>query len=91
MSELRQIVISLPDNLLKEADYFISLVNKNRNDFICDAMKSYLKEMQKSLIKEQLKNGYLQMAELNAQFAEIGLCEDFKDFVIYETRLSGRE
>lgn len=88
MAELKRIVVSLPDNLLEKVDYFVALENKNRSEFIRDAMKLYIKEMEKLRIREQLKIGYIKMAEMNIKFAEMGLCEDFKDFVLYESRLS---
>ncbi|NLZ53772.1 MAG: ribbon-helix-helix protein, CopG family [Thermoanaerobacteraceae bacterium] len=88
MAELKRIVVSLPDNLLEKVDYFVALENKNRSEFIRDAMKLYIKEMEKLRIREQLKIGYIKMAEVNIKFAEMGLCEDFKDFVLYESRLS---
>ncbi|HHY71232.1 MAG TPA: CopG family transcriptional regulator, partial [Thermoanaerobacterales bacterium] len=53
-----------------------------------DAMKLYIKEMEKLRVREQLKIGYMQMAEVNIKFAEMGIYEDYKDFVLYETRLS---
>lgn len=88
MAELKRIVVSLPNNLLEKVDYFVALENKNRNEFISDAMKLYIKERERLRVREQLKIGYLQMAEINIKFAEMGICEDFKDFVVYETRLS---
>ena len=91
MSRTKKIVVSIPNNLLEQVDCIISLENKNRSEFIRDAMKLYIKEMEKIRIREQLKAGYMQMAELNIKFAEMGICEDYKDFVLYETRLSGCE
>lgn len=91
MAELKRIVVSLPDNLLEKVDYFVALENKNRSELIRDAMKLYIREMEKIRIREQLKIGYITMAELNIKFAEMGLCEDCKDFLSYESRLSERE
>jgi len=88
VAELKRIVVSLPDNLLEKVDYFVALENKNRSEFIRDAMKLYIKEMEKLRVREQLKIGYIKMAEININFAEMGICEDFKDFVLYESRLS---
>ena len=78
----------MPDNLLKKVDYFVALENKNRSEFILEAMELYIKEMEKLRIREQLKIGYIKMAELNIKFAEMGFCEDCKDFLSYESRLS---
>jgi len=88
VAELKRIVVSLPDNLLEKVDYFVALENKNRSELIRDAMKLYIKEMEKLRVREQLKIGYIKMAEVNVKFAEMGICEDFKDFVLYESRLS---
>lgn len=88
MAELKRIVVSLPDNLLEKVDYFVALENKNRSELIRDAMKLYIKEMEKLRVREQLKIGYIKMAKVNVKFAEMGICEDFKDFVLYESRLS---
>jgi len=54
-------------------------------------MKLYIKEMEKLRVREQLKIGYITMAELNIKFAEMGLCEDCKDFLLYESKLSESE
>ncbi|WP_422446748.1 CopG family ribbon-helix-helix protein [Thermoanaerobacterium sp. DL9XJH110] len=88
MAELKRIIVSLPNNLLEEVDGIVALENRNRSEFIRDAMRLYIKEREKIKMREQLKNGYMQMAEINVKFAEMGLCEDYKDFVVYETRLS---
>ena len=61
---------------------------KIRSEFIRDAMKLYIKERERIRVREQLKTGYLQMADINKKFAEMGVYEDYRDFVIYETRLS---
>lgn len=91
VAELKRIVVSLPDNLLEKVDYFVALENKNRSELIRDAMKLYIREMEKIRIREQLKIGYIKMAELNIKFAEMGFCEDCKDFLSYESRLSESE
>ena len=63
VAELKHIVISLPDQLLKQVDQFVALGNRDRSEFIQDAMKLYIREMEKLRVREQLKIGYLQMAE----------------------------
>jgi CopG family transcriptional regulator/antitoxin EndoAI len=90
MADLKKIIVSLPDNLLEEVDYFVALENKNRSEFIREAMKLYIRERERIRVREQLKAGYLKMADINKKFAEMGLCEDYRDFIIYETRLSER-
>lgn len=88
MADLKKIIVSLPDNLLEEVDYIVALENKNRSEFIRDAMRLYIKEREKIKVREQLKAGYMQMADINVKLSEMGLNEDIKDFLLYETRLS---
>lgn len=86
--DLKEITVSLPNNLIKELDYIVSLEKKDRNEFICDAMKLYIKEREKLRVREQLKTGYLKMAKVNIEFAEMGVCADLEDFTMYESKLS---
>ncbi|MCR4431034.1 MAG: ribbon-helix-helix protein, CopG family [Tepidanaerobacteraceae bacterium] len=88
MADLKKIIVSLPNNLLEEVDGIVALENKNRSEFIRDAMRLYIREREKIRVREQLKTGYVQMAELNVKLSEMGIYEDLKDFVLYETRLS---
>ena len=91
MAELKEIIVSIPDNLLDEVDGILAMENKNRSEFIRDAMRLYIKEREKIRIREQLKIGYMLMAEINVRYAEMGFCRDCMDFIWYETRLSGCE
>ena len=88
MSRTKKIVVSIPNNLLEQVDCIISLENKNRSEFIRDAMRLYIRERENIRLIDQLKNGYVQMAEINIKFAEMGIYGDYEDFVVYEKRLS---
>lgn len=91
MAELRRIVVSLPDSLLRQVDMILSKENKNRSELIQDAMRLYIRERERIRMREQLKNGYLEMAEINLRIAEFGINEDVKDLMFYETSLSESE
>ncbi|ADL08643.1 CopG family ribbon-helix-helix protein [Thermosediminibacter oceani] len=88
MAELKRIVVSLPDSLLKQVDGIISKEKKNRSEFIQDAMRLYIRERERIRMREQLKNGYQEMADINLRIAEFGINEDFRDLALYEIRLS---
>ena len=47
MAELRKILISLPDNLLREIDNIVSVEKTNRSEFVREAMKLYIREKRK--------------------------------------------
>jgi len=71
LAELRKILVSLPDNLLKEIDYIVSVEKTNRSEFVREAMKLYIREKRKIEMRDKMKKGYQQMAEINKKLAEI--------------------
>jgi transcriptional regulator, CopG family len=58
-------MISLPEGLLAEVDGIVTIENRNRSEFIREAIISILHERRKKGIREQMRNGYLEMAQLN--------------------------
>ena len=70
MAELKKILISLPDNLLKEVDYIVSTEKINRSEFVREAMKLYIREIRKIEMRDNMKNGYQEMAEINLKLSE---------------------
>jgi len=90
MAELKKILISLPDNLLAEVDEIVAIEKKNRSEFIREAMKLYIREKQKIQMRERMKNGYKEMALINAELTELGLNFDRQALEAYESILSGR-
>lgn len=65
MTESKRIMISLPEGLLAEVDGIVTIENRNRSEFIREAIISILHERRKKGIREQMRNGYLEMAQLN--------------------------
>ena len=91
MAETKRIMISLPDSLLEEVDFMVSMEKKNRSQFVREAMRLYIEEKKKVEIGEKLKNGYREMSKLNSKLAELGLEEDMKELCVYEAKLTGCE
>lgn len=87
MTGVKKVMVSLPDSLLKEVDGILAKENKNRSEFIREAMKLYLMERRRNEIRENLKNGYLQMAQINLQLAEEGIAADEVDWREYEANV----
>lgn len=69
MPSTKRIIISLPDNLLEEVDNLVTLEKKNRSEFIREAMKMYIAEKRRRNLREQMKQGYQLMAEINLAIA----------------------
>lgn len=69
MSETKRIMISLPQNLLQEVDGLVEKEKSNRSEFVRQAMKLYLYERKKRLIREMMQQGYMEMAKINLNIA----------------------
>lgn len=69
MPNLKRIMISVPDQLLQEFDGIVNDENKNRSEFIREAMKFYIVERRRRILQEQMKKGYQEMANINLSIA----------------------
>lgn len=65
MSSVKRIMISLPDSLLAEVDGIAAADRLNRSEFIRKAMNFYISECKRRILREQMKKGYLEMAQIN--------------------------
>ncbi|MCL6635811.1 MAG: ribbon-helix-helix protein, CopG family [Peptococcaceae bacterium] len=62
-------MISLPDSLLAEVDDIAAAERLNRSELIREAMKLYIAECKRRMLREQMKRGYLEMATINLSLA----------------------
>lgn len=88
MAESKRIIISLPNSLLQEVDDIVSIEQRNRSEFIREAMKLYIRERRKIQIRETMKNGYREMGAMNLALSEIGLDLDVNALKSYEANLA---
>ncbi|MFU0799399.1 MAG: ribbon-helix-helix protein, CopG family [Xylanivirga thermophila] len=88
MAELKKILVSLPDSLLQEVDEIVAMEQKNRSEFIREAMKLYIRERHKIEIREKMRKGYEEMAKINIQLTEVGANCDNQALEAYEAILS---
>lgn len=91
MAELRKILISLPDNLLKEIDNIVSVEKTNRSEFVREAMKLYIREKRKIQVRDRMKKGYQEMADINIKLAEMCMDADYDQQQKYAERLGELE
>lgn len=87
LAQLKKILISLPDNLLKEVDSIVAMEQINRSEFVREAMKLYIREKRKIEMRDKMKKGYQQMAEINKKLAEIWFEADSEQQQKYEEGL----
>ncbi len=88
MANLKEIMITLPNNLLKEIDYYLERNNKNRNEFLSEAAKKYLTIIKKDGVEAEMKYGYLEMARLNLLLASENFCLENETLFTYEAKLA---
>ena len=88
MADLKKIAVCMPDTLLKEIDDMVCHKSINRSEFIRDAMRFYISEIKRTTTVEKMRNGYIEMTEINITLAEIGLTADYETIIGYETRLA---
>lgn len=69
MPASKRIIITVPENLLAEVDRVTMMDSKNRSEIVREAIRFYLGERKKNLMREQMKKGYLEMAEINLRIA----------------------
>jgi len=87
MNEIKKILISMPESLLKEIDVAISRDKLNRSEFVREAIRFYLNEKKNNEIKLMLIKGYQEMAGINSEIAEQSYDSDSMQIVEYERRL----
>lgn len=69
VSETKWIKIGVPSQLLREVDGIAARENSNRSEVIRRAMKMYLQERKKERMRESMKRGYMEMANINLYIA----------------------
>ena len=88
MSQLKKVLITVPEPLLEEVDLICTSDKSNRSEFVREAMRCYLAEKRKMTLKEQLKRGYQEMAEINLEIAGMYFEAETQQFSGYEEKLA---
>jgi len=91
LAESRKILISLPESLLKEVDSIVSIEKTNRSEFVRKTIQLYIRERRKIEVRDRLKKGYQEMAEINIRLSEIWFDADNDLQLKYEQRLGELE
>jgi len=91
LPQLKKIMVSVPDYLLKEVDDIVSVDKINRSELVRKAMKLYIRERKQINLKDKMKSGYEQMAEINMRLAELCLNADNEQQQKYERVLGELE
>ncbi|MFT8317760.1 MAG: antitoxin [Sporolactobacillus sp.] len=68
-SNLKEIMLSLPQYLLNEIDGIASRDKMNRSELLHRAIRMYLHERNKGHVREIMRQGYMEMAKINLNIA----------------------
>lgn len=88
MAESNKIIIDLPESMLEEFDEILCKNNKNRSEFIMEAIILYIEENKKRKLREKMRMGYREMSKINLEIAEFSFAADCCDLCEYEARLA---
>ena len=61
----KKIVVTVTENLLSQVDSIIDEEQKNRNELISEAIQYYIGERKRRSLRQELSQGYAEMAEIN--------------------------
>ena len=87
MPQLKKILLSLPDPLLKQLDAVAKKKGVSRSRFLRDAAEDLVKKETKRT-QQELKQGYTEMGKLNLKLAEICFDADQETLDRYEEKLA---
>jgi CopG family transcriptional regulator/antitoxin EndoAI len=88
MTDSKRLVVNLSEALYNELDETLNKKCKKRSEFFREAIVLYIEEKKKLSEIDELAKGYLEMAQLNMELAEIGFIRDMIELKEYEARLS---
>lgn len=88
MAEKRRIIVSLPQNLIEEVDDIVSMEKRNRSDFIMEALNCVLCERRKQGLRDKMRQGYLEMAQINLSIAKDHCQAEEEATICYEEKLA---
>lgn len=80
VAEKQRIMVYLNRQLLAQLDEICHEEKINRSEIVREAMQLYIMERSRRILREQLKQGYQLMAELNLRLAEEYSCDEIYDY-----------
>ena len=88
MSSSKRLVVNLSEALNNEFNDALEKDSKKRSEFIREAIIVYIEEKKRLSLMEQMRHGYVDMAQLNLEIAEMGFETDINELREYEVKLS---
>jgi len=87
MPNFKKIIVSVPEDVLKQADCVAKEEDITRSELIRQGIALYLGEHKKRILREKMKRGYTEMGMINLTLSEEGMEYAVSDLVAYEKKL----
>ncbi|NLP31085.1 MAG: ribbon-helix-helix protein, CopG family [Clostridiales bacterium] len=87
MSNLKKIIVSIPQSLLEQAELIMEEEQKNRSELIREALAMYFAQKEKERIRNEMIKGYKEMSMINSDLSEEGMNDYLEDLKEYERKL----
>ena len=88
MSSSKKLVVNLTETLNTEFNEALKEDNKKKSQFIRDAIILYIEERKRLEYIDNMKKGYLEMAQINQDISEMSCTDDLNRLVEYEVWLT---
>ena len=88
MSSSKKLVVNLSDTLYEEFNKALKEDCKKRSEFIKEAIILYIEQRKRLSLLEEMKKGYMEMAQINLEISENGFGNDVIELKEYEAKLS---
>ena len=91
MPQYKKILVSLPLETIEGIDEFASYEGVSKSEFIRRGLAEIVAGKRREKMREELKNGYIEMGEINLSLAEMCFEADNDTQLCYEEKLSESE
>ncbi|OPJ65102.1 CopG family transcriptional regulator [Clostridium oryzae] len=88
MSSQKKMIKNLSETLSREFEKERHDNGKKNSQFIKEAIILYIEQRKKIEYLEKMKKGYIEMADINVEMADMGCSDDFKSLQEYEVWLT---
>lgn len=88
MADSKKILVSIPEDLLDQIDRVCGQEKITRSGFIRDALKRAVRLRHTMEREEQMRKGYVEMAQINQEWAQAALPAESSDLAAYEALLA---
>lgn len=87
MAEQKKILVSLDKAFLSELDAYLKTIAMSRSEFVRRAMRFYMQENRRELIRLAMEDGYQEMGKINLEIANACFHADSEAIIRYEENL----